>query len=117
MDSNKSLSKDSDSLLCSAYKEYMNRRKQGVDKDKAIRFYDREIIAFDSVNMSNSDIISTCMDLNNSGLFSCKKYVDGSLSEIRLTDQGVIYMENRFPNGIKQVVDFLKTIKELNPMN
>ncbi|WP_195543659.1 hypothetical protein [Massiliimalia timonensis] len=97
------LTKDADLLVCCAYKEYLTRRKSGVPKSQANIF--NPDFKESSPKLSEwllDDYMYTIGELKRAGL--AKMYIDGTFI---ITDQGVIYMENRFKNGLKEITDFV----------
>jgi len=61
------------------------------------------------MDVLQDDIDSDCWELHENGLLNCF-HADYMASEVKLTNSGVIYMENRFPKGLKQVVKYLSTV-------
>lgn len=97
------LTKDADKLCCSAYKSYLSQRKDGVSKANAKHFpfdFYKEIPVLSS--WSDDDIDETLNELKRAGFI--KKYIDGGFL---LQDSFIIYMENRFKNGLIEVTDFI----------
>ena len=97
------LTKDADLLVCCAYKEYLDRRKRGISKRQANTFHSdfRE----ENSKLSgwlHDDYLYTIGELKRAGFVN--SYLDGTFI---ITDQCVIYMENRFKNGLKEVADFV----------
>ncbi len=104
------LSKDADKLICLIYKEYLSRRKQGEIKRSA-RYFPKISKWPDSfLVFSNSDLYDTLIELKRAGYIRC--YIDASFA---LEDAGIIYMEQRFPKGISQVLDWLGKLKASIP--
>ena len=97
------LTKDADKLCCSVYKSYLSQRKEGVSKANAKHFlcdFYNGIPVLSS--WSDDDIDETLDELKRAGFI--KKYVDGGFL---LQDSFIIYMENRFKNGLAEVTDFI----------
>lgn len=97
------LTKDADKLVCSLYKLYLSRRKDGFDKVHARQFSLSDITdmkPFDS--WSENDIIDTLRELSRAGFG--RLYISGSFIA---HDAFVIYMESRFKNGLNEVTDFI----------
>lgn len=95
------LSKDADKLLCTIYKKYLERRKQNLDKSTASNFTLHDICSL--LPTTNEDDISTDLhELSKKQIV--KLYMD---YEIVLTSDGIVYMENRFKNGLNEVTDFI----------
>lgn len=97
------LSKDADKLICSIYKVFLEKRKDGEPKSNAKHFiagFYKDIKSISSWN--ESDITDTLRELKDAGLV--KLYMHGSF---QLNDEAIIYMENRFVNGLTDVTDFI----------
>ena len=101
------LSKDADKLLCILYKKYLDKRKENVPKNDAKLCGGSNLIRDTLVpNWSLSDVDNTCWELSRAGMLK----VNGSNHSIYLvwlSDSGIVYMENRFKNGVKEVTEFL----------
>ena len=97
------LTKDADKLLCQIYQEYMKRRKNGAPKRQAILFDEPSCLIEGFLHGENPDDIADLIyDLAKIDFI--KSYIDASFC---LTDEAIIYMENRFKNGLLEVADFL----------
>ncbi len=99
----KELTNDADKLICYIYKIYLQRRKDGISKDKAAQF---ELSFYKSdAKLSEwliDDIKSTLVELSHSGYIKLYLRCDFIL----LTD-AIIFMEKRFQNGLKEVLSFI----------
>lgn len=105
------LTKDADKQICLIYKEYLFRIKDGATKRQAKDFSDQTKWPESFLDeFSKADFSETMMELKNAGLI--KRYIYGGFM---LEDNAVIYMENRFPNGASQVLDWIAKIKNLIP--
>lgn len=95
------LSKDADKTLCLIYKEYLSRRKNNVCKSDASRFRASELEnLFPSVNQR--DFMTDLNELKKNNLV--KLFIEGSFI---LNSDAIVYMENRFKNGLIEVTDFI----------
>ena len=105
------LTKDADKSICLIYKEYLDRRKSGLDKKNAKDFFCREQWPAAFVEKSNlSDFLDTIQELQNIGFV--RRTMGGGFY---LEDAGILYMEQRFPDGVAQVLDWLAKIKSAIP--
>ncbi|WP_368295646.1 hypothetical protein [Enterocloster citroniae] len=97
------LTKDADKMICCIYKSFLQIRKDGGSKPSARRFAEN-YFSTDKILSSwlDEDLDDTMLELARAGLI--KIYIGGNFD---LTDQGIIYMENRFVNGLKEVSDFI----------
>lgn len=99
----KDLTKDADKLICCIYKSYLEKRKNDISKFDAKHFdsdFYKEIKVLSS--WQNNDISDTLSELKHADLI--KLYIRGSFS---LNDSAIIYMENRFKNGLSEITDFI----------
>lgn len=109
------LTKDSDYLLCSLYKNYLEKRSNGIPKSQAS-------YAGSSEDMQSNffpkwcleDVDETCRELDRAGMLYCL-YADNVVYESTLSDQAIIYMENRFENKVNRVLDYILKIKSMIP--
>ena len=101
------LTKDTDKLLRLVYKEYLNRKKCGFSKDYAINFECPEALQSDFLQEFNADDIhSSICELSRNNMI--RLYTDGGF---KLSDKGIIYMENRFKNSVKEVLGYISLIR------
>lgn len=101
------LTKDTDKMFCLIYEEYLNRRKSDISKSSAIRFDHPEALQSEFLQgIHEDDIYSALSELGKNNLI--RRFVDGGFL---LTDQGIIYMENRFKNGLKEVLEYISILK------
>lgn len=97
------LTKDADKLVCSMYKSYLEKRKSGVDKVRAKHFEPDEIKAYKLCSSWEiNDIKATVAELARAD-FGTMYYNGGFFAN----DNFIIYMENRFKNGLNEVIDFI----------
>lgn len=101
------LTKETDKIFCLIYQEYLNRRKTDVSKISAILFQYPEALQSEFLQgIHTDDIYSALHELHRNGLI--KEYTDGGFI---LLDAGIIYMENRFKNGLKEVLEYISLFK------
>lgn len=97
------MTKDAAKMLGILYKSYMSRRKDGESKRNARRFEDEYFSTEAPFSaMNSSDINDTRLELGCRGLL--KNYIAG---DCELTDDAIVYLENRFKNGLTDVLSFL----------
>ncbi len=97
------LTKDADKMLCTLYKVFLNRKKEGKSKRESRRFEDSYFIEKDPfLSMNQEDVTDTRLELARNGLM--KIYIGGDCD---LTDAAIVYLENRFKNGVADVLSFL----------
>ncbi len=104
------LTKDADILICSIYAEYMKRVKNNISKIEANNFNSRLFLSnkvLSKCNPNDLELISL-EELRVKKLVSCD-----ILGNFELTSNGIIYMENRFKEGLSQVIDYLQNLTGL----
>lgn len=101
------LTKDTDKLFCLIYKEYLNRKKCGFSRDFSISFECPETLQSDFLQEFHvNDIHSSIHELSRNNLI--RRYTNDSF---KLSSAGIVYMENRFKNGIKEILEYISLIK------
>lgn len=109
------LTKESDYLICAIYKDYLEKRKNGMPKSKAKMYGGSKQIHQDILpKWLFEDVDETCLELSRAGLVKCFS-ADNIVLRLIITDDGIIYMENRFKNNVKSVFDYMVKIKEFIP--
>ena len=97
------VTKDADKLVCNIYKTYLSRRNNGLTKSEAKSFDSDFYIEIPSLSSwSEDDIDETLNELKRAGFI--KKYIYG---DFQIQDDFIIYMENRFKNGLTEITDFI----------
>lgn len=105
------LTKDADKFLCKVYKAYLEKRKNGIDKRKAKTFPIAAILKKElSLPYSIEDIGSFVSELNSVSFVKQHMYYG-----FELHDKAIVYMENRFKNGLKDVIDYLAKLSRIIP--
>lgn len=108
---NVQLTKDSEYLICSLYKSYKEKRKSGIPKQDAKQCGSSGSIHKDLMpEWSFEDVDETCRELHRADLLHCE-YADNVCYFVLLTDRSIIYMENRFTDGLSQVLEYMAKIK------
>lgn len=104
------LTKGQKYLLVSLYKEYINRQKY-ISAERANYFSDsdsvKELLSLEYTSDYTSDL---CWKLYAKGYIECTPG-DDLANDITLTDQTIVYMENRFASNVKAIVEFLLKLK------
>ena len=94
-------------MFCLIYEEYLNRRKCDISKSKAKLFDEPASLQTQFLQgILEDDIFEALQELRNNHFV--RLYIDGSF---QLEDNGIIYMENRFKNGLKEVFGYLSLLK------
>ena len=97
------LTNDATKMICLIYKSYLELRKSGNPKAIARRFSEFYFSSHKTFSTWHpDDIRDTFLELARKGLL--KIYIGGNFD---LTDAAIIYMENRFKNGLTEITDFI----------
>lgn len=104
------LTKDQKYLLTALYKEYLSRQP-ALDPVSANYFESSEkLIPLLELSFSEEYVGDMCLALLNRGyIFGCKD--EDSVSELGISDNTIIYMENRTKNNLKSVLNLLAKFK------
>lgn len=100
------LTKDADKLLCCIYKQYLEKRKSGCSKSQA-KSFEKDFYTKDKniSSWSYPDVCDTLLELGRA------KYIRLCLgADFDLEDLAIVYMENRFKDGLVEVVDFISKL-------
>ena len=101
------LSNDNDFLICVLYKEFLKKRKNGISKSVARWLGSSDEIQENLMsNWSKEDVATACWELHNKGFLQCSPGDDIAYTTY-LTDEGIIYMENRFSDKIEKILDYI----------
>lgn len=107
------LTKDSDALICVIYKAYLEKRKNNISKDQAKFCGGSDAIHRNLMpQWSFEDVDETCKELHRKGLLDVH-YAGNTCYDVNLSDDAIIYMENRFVNGLNSVLDYVHKIKSI----
>jgi hypothetical protein len=100
------LTKNADKVLCLIYKIYLKRMKDGAEMTEASDFdfnFSNEDKAL--TKMDDSAVWSAIAELGEAGYI--RRYTDGGF---RLNQSAVAKMENRFKDGMKELMDFIGSL-------
>ena len=104
------LSSDSDAIICVLYSEYLNRRSHRVPIEKALSFCsDMSIHDAFFPDWLPEDVTFVCFWLLE------HEFIDGvsgddHLTDLHLTEEGIIYMESRFARKRELVISHLREL-------
>lgn len=105
------LTKDAEKLICLLYKSYLQKRKSGIPKSEATCFGSSHNIHEQLCpELIFEDVDDTCRELSRADLLNCS-WADNTAYHVTLSDNAIIYMENRFKNGLAEVLEFVEKIK------
>ena len=97
------LTRDADKMICIIYKMYLEKIKSGLSKTKSNSF-EKDFYKNDKMlsKWHTDDIETTFLELGRKEYLTI--YIGG---KFEITEQTIIYMENRFKNGFNAVTDFI----------
>lgn len=113
------LTKNASDVFAKVYKEYRKRIKRGASKSDAADFDSSKAVHRDLLPKWDFDNVdAACAELRNAGLTYGFK-ADGYEYHVSLSDQGIIYGENRAPAAastvVSRVLEVLQAIRSLLP--
>lgn len=94
------LTKDADKTLCEIYVNYLNRRADGIPKKVAKEFLNEN--EWPDPDWHTPDGKESLAELQRAGMIG-QDILDG----FWLKDEAIIYMENRFKNGLSEVLEYV----------
>jgi hypothetical protein len=105
------LTKKADILMCLIYKKYKTDIKNGVSIDRA-KYLGSSMDIQKTIlpKWSCEDVDAVCCELGSIG-FLDNFHADDIVYESNLTPAGIVFMENRFKKGLKEVLDYIGKIK------
>ena len=107
------ISNECDALLCVLYREYRTRRAHGVPISQASYFRDDSSIRENFMPLwPVDDVADVCWRLVNHGLLFAT-LGDDKANNVTLTEDGIIYMENRFDAQLEKVLARLVQLASL----
>jgi hypothetical protein len=107
----KKLTKDADQMICEIYSVYLERHTNGVPKRQAKDFADQSLWPEKyRARWMSPDGKDTLKELKDAGFI--RYFIYGGFE---LTNETILYMENRFKNGISEVLEWLGKIKNVIP--
>ncbi len=107
------ITKDAKRILLTLYREYLNRRDDGYDRQSAAYFGDSDSLQetyFD--DESSEDIADFCWELQRNGYIACFPGEDLA-NDVTLLPETIVAMEQRFPNGVKSLLDAISKLSRL----
>lgn len=101
------LTRDQKFLLVSMYREMLRRKSDESFTSPVDYFVDStSLIDLFSLPFSEDYVATLCWNLHNKGYLICHSG-DTIADEILISDKTIVCMENRFKNGLKEVISFL----------
>lgn len=108
------LSKVCDAFICILYKSYLEKRNSGASLSESKNTGGMDDLTQLFPKWSEIDIMTCCENLEAKGLMWINPAED-TIWDSELTDNGIIYMENRFKGKVKNVLEHIKTIASFIP--
>lgn len=110
------LTRESEYILVSMYKEFLDRYNSGITRDKSKLLGHQDNILNLVPEIPKQDITGLLAELIE------KNVVSGTATSnifyfVSLTTNGITYMENRFGNKVEKVIKSLIDLKSLLPGN
>ncbi|MCI8592662.1 MAG: hypothetical protein HFI88_10045 [Lachnospiraceae bacterium] len=100
------LTKEQQKILVSMYKQFLSKQP-ALSPEDANYFGNSDDMRDQYLPTTSSDYVSDLFwSLYRKGYVYCTKGEDLA-NEISLTDKTIVYMENRFKNGFKEIAEFL----------
>lgn len=96
------MTKSAKKLLAFAYRDYLDRQKNGIPKRQAKYFSAIDTMKSHFPNMLVTDYKEIALELCRA---TGSKYYSGG--SFYLSDNAIVYMENRFADGAKGLADFI----------
>lgn len=107
------ISNECDALLCVLYREYRTRRSHGVPIRQASYFRDDTSIRNNFMPLwLEDDVSEVCWRLVNHGLLFATPG-DDKANNVTLTEEGIIYMEDRFDGQLERLLSRLAQLTTL----
>ncbi len=109
------LTKDAHTLICLMYKEYCQKVKSGIAKEKANYFSDSEEIQRTlAPKWSHDYTFDICSELCTADLIDGDPG-DDMVNDITFTRTGILFMETRFKRGLEDIRKYLDTLSNFLP--
>ena len=91
------ITRSADKVICLIYKEFLDRRDSGASIEDARDFSDQFCMSLPKLSAMNPADVETAFQ-------ELKRYITGDFD---LTNSGIIYLENRFGDNVKNVLDWI----------
>ena len=109
------LTKEADYLISLLYKSYLEKRKNGISKFQSKHTgSSSEILDNILPKWEFDDVDETCRELCRANMLQ-GQFASDVMVDSFLTDNAIIYMENRFKNGLNSVIEHISKIKSAIP--
>lgn len=108
------LTQDAEYMLCELYSAYLARRKNGELNENARGFGNSATIQEKYIpQWPINDIDTAAHELERKGLIACQ-FADGTLyAACTLTDDAIVYMENRFGNKLDKLIQRIAALRTI----
>ncbi len=106
------ISKESNAVLISMYKRYLEQRKVGEPRFSARYFEDAEYIKTTlNIRLSDADVSDIVYCLKECGYVTAM-FADNYACDVLLTEKAIALCEQRFENGLRAVLEDLSALKD-----
>lgn len=107
------ITRDADAFICVLYQEYLKARKSGKPIEDSASFGDdAQIQKTLFPKWQLEDVTHLCWYLARKKLLEAYPG-DNQANDVSLSEDGIVYMENRFPEGISQLLSALGKLATL----
>jgi len=107
------ITRDADAFICVLYREYLKSRKAGKTIDESVSFGDDDRIQSTLFpKWDVDDVTRICWYLAGKDLLVARPG-DNKANCVSLSEDGIVYTENRFPEGIAQVLSAIAKLASL----
>lgn len=96
------MTKSAKKLLALTYRDYLDRQKNGIPKRQAKYFSAIDTMKNHFPDMPTADYKEIALEMCHA---TGSKYYSGGSFE--LSDNAIVYMENRFADGAKSLAEFI----------
>lgn len=109
------IANDASAFVAVLFREYCARRKAGKSIEESAHMGDDVVIQRDLVpKMLIEDVTHICWYLEEKGILYAEPG-DDMANQVAITDDGIVYMENRFPQGVKDALDLIGSLRSIVP--
>lgn len=109
------LTNDAKAFVAVLYREYCTRRKQGKTIEESMYMEDDTVIKEKlAPKLPLDDVTHLCWYLADKDILSVMPG-DDRANDVSITDDGIAFMEGRFPNGVKDAIDLIGKLVALVP--
>lgn len=110
------ITSEAQNLLKLMYTVYLSKREEGKGRIESNYFGDSQEIQKDYLpNMSVEDVTDLCFELSRAGCINLLRG-DNLANNIRLTYEALVYCEQSFQRNIKNLLEWVASIRGILPL-